>query len=172
MYLASAENDSKQVAAWGDRWLRELDTTKPTDDDERSALDIARVDAAGILGDPMRVIPALITSEQAMPENYNASLRLAQMQNAAKHYDEALAACDRGLQHVTGPLGRSWLLQTKADALLGKEQPADAERVLREALKAAQSIPVESSRNNNIKKIQARLDELANAQKNSDHKAQ
>ena len=72
---------------WGEEWLAELDATRPADDDERSALDIARVDAARVMGQPLRVLPDLIASEKAMPGNYNASLRVAQMQLAAGRRD-------------------------------------------------------------------------------------
>jgi len=153
MLLAQARGEKARVERLGDRWLSELDETRPQSDDEQSALDIARVDAASILGDPSRVLPALVLSEQAMPNNYNASLRLAQMEIPAKRYDDAVAACDRGLAHVTGPLGQAWLLQTKADALMRQGQPARARRVLEEALRAARGIGVTQARDNNIQKI-------------------
>src|SRR5215831_10095473 len=153
MLLAQARGEKARVERFGDRWLSELDETRPQGDDERSALDIARVDAASILGDPSRVLPALVLSEQAMPNNYNASLRLAQMEIPARRYDDAVAACDRGLAHVTGPLGQAWLLQTKADALMRQGQPARARRVLEEALRAARAIGVPQARDNNILRI-------------------
>jgi hypothetical protein len=71
---------------------------------------------------PKRILPALIASERAMPDNWNASLRVAQMESAAKNYAEAIAACNRGLSRTPCPAGRSWLLQTKADALTQKGQ--------------------------------------------------
>src|SRR5215472_3263424 len=153
MLLAQGRGEKARVERLSERWLHELDETRPESDDERSALDIARVDAASILGDPSRVLPALVSSEQAMPNNYNASLRLAQMEILAKRYDEAVRACDRGLAHVTGPLGRAWLLQTKADALMQQRQPADARRVLEQALRAARAIGVPQARDNNILRI-------------------
>lgn len=157
MYAALLRNDKATVQRLGNLWLKELDATKPTDDDERSALDIARVDAAALLGEPLRVLPALITSERLMPANYNASLRLAQMATEAGRYDEAVAACDRGLKHVDGPLGRTWLLQTKADALSRQGRLAAARRVLEEALSAAQQIGVKQSRERNVEKIVSAL---------------
>jgi tetratricopeptide (TPR) repeat protein len=165
MAVAQARGDKASVKRWGDRWLNELDSTKPVNDDERSALDIARVDAASILDDPARVLPQLIASEKAMPTNYNASLRLAQMEVAAKHYQQAIAACDRGLLHVSGAVGRSWLLQVKADALMQMSRPADAERVLEDALRAAQQIPAKQSRQNNIRSVSQKIKEADAAQK-------
>ena len=154
---AQTRGDKATVTRYGDLWLKELDATQPVDDDERSALDIARVDAASILDDPARVLPALEASAQAMPNNYNAFLRLAQMEDAAKQYDQALAACDRGLEHVTGPMGRSWLLQTKADAYWDAGRPEEARRALEEALKVAQEIGDQSMRDMNVDMISRKI---------------
>ena len=153
--MAAAKNrgDETAVTQWGDRWLKELDSTTPANDDERSALDIARVDAASLLGEPARVLPALITSERKMPLNYNASLRLAQMEVDAQQYEAAVAACDRGLRHVTGPIGRTWLLQTKADALVHENKLSAAHRVLQAALEAAKAIGVKQTRERNVEKV-------------------
>src|SRR5205085_8357448 len=111
---------------------------------------IARVDAARILGDPARVLPALVASERAMPTNYNASLRLAEIEVAARQFDLAVAACDRGLAHVTGPMGKTWLLETKADALIGKHESNQARRTLEEALLAARAISGDQNRDRNV----------------------
>jgi tetratricopeptide (TPR) repeat protein len=165
MYNAEVRGDRGTVSRWGERWLNELDATKPANDDERSALDVARVDAASVLGDPLRVLPALIASEQAMPNNYNASLRLAQMANEAKQYNQAIAACKRGLAHVSGPIGRTWLLQTEAEALSGKGQSVEAKRALEAALRSARLIGVKASRERNIGVISKALKEMENAAK-------
>ncbi|MBZ5537204.1 MAG: tetratricopeptide repeat protein [Acidobacteriia bacterium] len=165
MHDAEARGDKATLARWGDRWLNELEATRPANEDERSALDIARVDAASFLGAASRVLPALIASERAMPNNYNASLRLAQMEIEAKQYDEAIAACDRGLEHVSGPLGRTWLFETKADALTQSGQPSEARRVLDEALQSAQAIGVKQARDHNIERISSAIKELQKAAK-------
>ena len=165
MGQARDRGDSAAVARWGNQWLAELDATVPANDDERSALDIARVDAAAIMGNPQRVLPALIASEQAMPTNYNASLRLAQLEMDAGEYAKTIAACDRGLKHVTGPLGRSWLLQVKAEALRKKGNVAAARRTLEEALQAAQNIPGKQPRANNIARITEALKETQSTAK-------
>ena len=157
MYQAKIADDKATLNRWGDAWLKEIDSITPANDDERSALDVARVDAAGLLDDPKRVIPALMASEQAMPTNYNASLRLAQMLDEAKQYDESIAACDRGLRNVTGPLGRTWLLETKADALTEKGQKAEARAALEEALKAARLIGTKQARERNVQAVTKEL---------------
>jgi tetratricopeptide (TPR) repeat protein len=159
MNLSVARNDHAAAAKWGDRWLAELDAIKPGSDDERSALDIARVENIQVYGDPTRILPALIASERAMPDNYIASLRLAQMEIAAKHYDEAIAACDRGLARAPGANGRAWLLQIKARALGRKGNTAEARRALDEALQAAQAIPNKASRDMNVNSIKKALEQ-------------
>jgi tetratricopeptide (TPR) repeat protein len=161
MYLSLARDDKGSAAKWGDLWLVELDARKPANKEERSAVDIARVENVQILGDPERILPALITSERAMPHDWNASLRVAQMESAAKNYDEAIAACHRGLSRIPGPLGKSWLLQTKADVLRQKGQPAEARQALEEALQAAEAIPSASSREKNVSRIKQMLRESA-----------
>ena len=85
-----------------------------------------------------------------MPDNYNASLRFAQMANAAKRYDDALAACDRGLAQLTGPLAGAWLLQVKAQALTGKGDAAGARAALEEARKVAATIGSERMREHSL----------------------
>lgn len=120
MAAAQSRGDSTTATRWGHRWLDEIDAIRPKDDDERSALDIARVDAASTIGEPERVLSALAASERAMPDDYNASLKHAQMAVEARRYNEALEACRRGLAHVTGPVGRTTLLVTEANALEGK----------------------------------------------------
>ena len=160
MSAAKTRGDEVTVKKWGDLWLKELDSTTPASDDERSALDIARVDAASLLGDPLRVLPALIASARAMPTNYNASLRLAQMEIDARRYDEAIASCNHGLVHVTGPIGRTWLLQLKADALIRKNRLSAAQRVLESALSAARAIGLKQTRDRNVAKVQKTLAEI------------
>lgn len=161
MHAAESRGDTDTVARWGGRWLDEIEATVPASDDERTALDIARVDAVSILGTPARALPALEASERAMPDNYNASLRLAQVATAAKRYDEALAACERGLAHVTGPIGRTWVLETKAEALIGRGEAAAARRVLEEALRSAHTIGASRVRDGNIRRITRALAETA-----------
>lgn len=153
MQVAASAGDTTGQRRWGHRWLDEIESIRPKDDDERSALDIARVDAAGAIDEPDRVLPALLASERAMPANYNASLRLSQMLEAAKRYDEALAACDRGLKHVTGPLGRSWLYRTQADVFDDRGNRVGARAALVRALEEAKKIGEPRMRDNNVDRL-------------------
>ena len=158
MYISVNRNDNASAGKYGDRWLAELDAIKPESDDERSALDIARVENIQVYGDPHRILPALIESERAMPNNYIASLRLAQVESSAKRYGEAVAACDRGLQRNPGALGRSWLLQIKAKALQAEGKNAEAHKALEDALQAAQGIPAEKGREMNVSMIRKMME--------------
>jgi tetratricopeptide (TPR) repeat protein len=157
MKLSVVCNDNAAAAKFGDRWLAELDAIKPDSDEEHSALDIARVENIQAFGSPERILPALRASELAMPNNYIASLRLAQMELAAKHFDETIAACDRGLARAPGANGRAWLLQIKARALREEGNTAESRRILQEALQAAQEIPNQGSRNMNVDSIKKAL---------------
>ena len=157
MMLSLAREDKTAAQKWGDRGLAELDSIQPRSDEERTALDIARVENIQVYGDPKRILRALSASERAMPDSWNASLRVAQMERDAKDYDAAIAACGRGLSRAPGPLGRSWLLQTKADVLTKKGRTGDARRALEEALAAARGIPLQGTRESNLKRIKEAL---------------
>src|SRR5579864_2657777 len=165
MYISVNRNDNPTALKWGDRWLAELDAIKPATDDERAALDIARVENIQIVGDPERILPELKGSERVMPDNYIASLRVAQMENAAKHYDSALAACDRGLARSPGALGKSWLLQIKAQTLQAEGKTAQAREALEQALLAAKEIPNPKGRDSNVARIEQMLQPAENSAK-------
>jgi len=157
MYISLNRNDKSAAEKYGERWLAELDAIQPRSDDERSALDIARVENIQVYGDPNRILPALIESERAMPNNYIASLRLAEIEEAAKRYDGAIAASDRGLARSPGANGRAWLLRIKAECLRAEGKTAEAHQSLEEGLKAAQEIPTQMGRDMNISMIQKML---------------
>lgn len=63
MIAAQGRKDGAGVKHWGDAWLQDIDAGTPSTDNERTALDIARVDVASLLDDPSRVLPALQASE-------------------------------------------------------------------------------------------------------------
>jgi tetratricopeptide (TPR) repeat protein len=157
MMVAVAHHDNGAAAKWSDHWLAELDAIKPASDDERSALDIARVENIQEYGDANRILPALLESEKAMPKNYVASLRLAQAELLAKRYDDAVAAIDRGLARKPGAMGKSWLLQMKADVLSKEGKTLEARRTLQTALEASRQIPSPRSRNNAMERITKQL---------------
>ena len=133
--------------------MAELDAIHPASDDERTAADIARVENIDVFGDATRILPALLESERLLPESWNASLRVAQMESKAKQYDASIAACNRGLTRSPGPLGRAWLLEVKADGLRTEKRVAEVRLTLAQALEAAQDIPFGRTRDSNLTKI-------------------
>ncbi len=160
MLIAVAHHDNVAAAKWGDLWLQELDAIRPASDEQRAALDIARVENIQTYGDPKRILPALARSEHEMPNSYFASLRLAEAQLLAAQYDDAIATCDRGLARSPGAVGQSWLLQIMAEALVHLGKKTAARRALQQALIAAQTIPSPNSRKNNIQAIDRMLRQL------------
>jgi tetratricopeptide (TPR) repeat protein len=165
MYISVNRKDEVSAGRYGARWLAELDGIKPRSDEERTALDIARVENIQVYGDPNRVLPALMHSERVMPDSYIASLRLAQVEQMAKRYDEAVAACDRGLARSPGALGKAWLLLIKAQAFDAQGKIAEKRKTLEAALHAAQQIPATASRENNIARIKQMLAESESSAK-------
>lgn len=161
MILALSRNDKSTAAKWGDRWLAELDAIRPASEEERTAVDIARVENIDVFGDPQRILPELLASECAMPGSWNASLRVAQMESKANKFAEAIAACERGLSRAPGPLGRSWLLQVKASALREEGRTAEARSALEEALQIAGGIPLDRTRESNVKRIKDALESIS-----------
>ena len=161
MVAAQNRNASDENVKWGKRWLQEIDQVVPSSDDERSGLDVARVDAVLLLGEPALALQALEVSERAMPKNYTASSRLARVAEAAGRHDEALAACDRGLLHVDGPIGRTGLLLTKASALRGKGELSRATETAHLAFQAARTIPNPYNRANAEKRASDLIASLA-----------
>ena len=95
-----------------------------------------------------------------MPRNYTASARLAAVAEAARRYDEALAACDRGLALVDGPIGRTGLLLTKARALKGKGDLPRARETAALALQAAGTIGNEHIRGNTLRRVSRLMAQL------------
>src|SRR5579862_6663512 len=72
MMLALSRDDKKTASRLGDLWLAELDAISPTSDEERTAVDIARVENIDVFGDPNRILPELLASERAMAHSWNA----------------------------------------------------------------------------------------------------
>jgi hypothetical protein len=55
-------------------------------------------------------------------------------------------------------VGRSWLLQTKADALTRKGKTAEARHALDAALEAAHNIPNQGTREHTVERIKKKLE--------------
>jgi len=92
-----------------------------------------------------------------MPDKYIASLRLAEMEVAAKQYEEAIATCQRGLARRPGAFAKTWLLEIEAEALEKKGRMTEARQLLQEALKVADQIPSVVSRDRVVAAIKKAL---------------
>ena len=158
---AQQRGDTVAVARWDAHWMDDLDAITPRSEDERTALDVARSDAANDSAAIARAIPALRSSERAMPMNYNASLRLAQLEVDAGRFDDALAACARGFARGPGPIGRTWLFEIEAQARSGKGDIKGARRSIAAARHAADGIIETRNRENNLRRIGRMEGELA-----------
>jgi hypothetical protein len=161
MGSAQLRGDTLQIARWGTRALDEIDGITPHGQDERTALDIARVEMMWDRRSAERVIPALAASERAMPGSDVASVRLAQAELAAGRCADARAACARGLRRARGPIVRTWLCELEARAWLGMKQPAAARRALARARAAAQAIGTPENRESNLRTIARLMAEAA-----------
>ena len=80
-------------------------------------------------------------------------MRLADVAEELGRHDEALAACERGLQHADGPILRNGLQMIRAGALLAKGQRGPAREALAEAEKAANAIGNERVRRNKLGRV-------------------
>lgn len=161
MGSARLRGDTLEVARWGTRALDEIDRITPRSPDERTALDIARIEMVWDRRSAERVIPALAASERAMPGSDVASVRLAQAELEAERYADARAACARGLRRARGPIVRTWLRELEARAWLGMRQPAAARRALERARAAAQAIGTPANRESNLRTIARLMAETA-----------
>jgi hypothetical protein len=122
-----------------------------------SALDIACLENIQTVAIQHASLPALRASEAAMPNNYIASLRLAQMEMALKHYDDTSPPAIADWP-APGANGRARLPQIEARA---GGQIAEAHRALAQALQAAQNIPIKGSRDMNLPMIKNALQATA-----------
>ena len=149
---------SKAVTA---RYLAFIDQLPPwRSDDERMARDLALLRATVKAGVPERAIPVLEASERALPDDDNASARLATAYTAARRYADAIAACTRGLARKPGPTATARFLGSRATAEATLGDAAAATRDLASALAAAAQITVRDQREMTQQQLQHQLDAL------------
>jgi tetratricopeptide (TPR) repeat protein len=124
---------------------------------ERSVFDAHRVSACLALGEPGRVVPALVQSEKDFPGDYNPPQRLAIAYGAMKKYDEALAASDRAMERAYGPR-KLVVYRTRAGLYKDKGDAAAAKRTLEEMLAYAEAQPKEQVSERTIASIRKQLE--------------
>jgi len=149
---AQRRGDSLATERWGTRALAAVDAIRPAGHDEAIALDIVRVELVWDKRSAAHVIPTLVRSERANGDP-NTSIRLAQVDDFAGRYDDAIAACRRGLARAEGPVVRTWLLELEAEAWLGRADPGRARVALAEARRSAREIGSATNRALNLRRI-------------------
>lgn len=128
---------------------------------ERTVFDAHLTSACLALGQPERVIPALLASEKDFPDDYNPPQRLAIAYGAMKRYDEALAASDRAMARAYGPR-KLVVYRTRVDLLKKKGDPEAARKTLEEMLAYAEALPAEQRADGTIASIRKQLEEAKN----------
>ncbi len=106
----------------------------------RAAFDGQRLEAAIRLGEPRRVLPALLASERDLPDEFVPLTNLAVVYLEIGTPRDALAAADRALARAEGPRRiRVLVLRARAQDALGRRM--DARATLERALAEAAALP-------------------------------
>ncbi len=151
--------EKKVLEAWAT--YLEGEAAKAKTPAERTVFDAHRTSACLALGQPERVIPALLASEKDFPEDYNPPQRLAIAYGAMKRYDDALAASDRAMALAYGPR-KLVVYRTRVDLLKKKGDAEGARKALEEMLAYAESLPAEQRSDRTIASIRKQLEEAKN----------
>ena len=154
---AKDEPGAKETAgAWAA--FLEREAGRAATPDGRAVFDSHRLTAYLELGQPERAIPMLEASERDLPSDYNPPARLAVAFNAMKRWDDSLAVSQRALAKAYGPR-RLRILQTRADAFVGRGDKDSARRVLEDALAIAKALPKPRA-DRAVASLQKRIDSL------------
>ncbi|WNG61593.1 thiol reductase thioredoxin [Archangium gephyra] len=127
--------------ALAEKWLTFLEgeAAKAPTPEQRTVFDSHRIGAALLLGDPMRVVPAIEQSEKDLPDDYNPPARLANLYRRLGRLDDALAASTRALSKVQGGR-RLRVLSERADIYVARGEKDAAVRTLEEAIAYAKTL--------------------------------
>jgi tetratricopeptide (TPR) repeat protein len=136
--LARDEAGAKALAQ---EWLTFLEgeAARAPTPEQRTVFDSHRIVAALVLGDLMRVVPAIEQSEKDLPDDYNPPARLANLYRRLGRLDDSLAASSRALAKVQGGR-RLRVLSERADIHLARGERDAAVRTLQEALAYAKTL--------------------------------
>lgn len=149
----------KTLEAWAS--YLEGEAAKAKTPTERTVFDAHRVSACLALGQPERVVPALVQSEKDFPDDYNPPQRLASAYGAMKKYDEALAASDRAMARAYGPR-KLVVYRTRAGLYKDKGDAAASKKTLEEMLAYAEALPKEQVNERTIASIRKQLEAAPN----------
>ncbi len=133
--------DEAGAKALAEQWLSFLEgeAARAPTPEQRTVFDSHRISASLVLGDPMRVVPAIEQSEKDLPDDYNPPARLANLYRRLGRLDDALAASTRALAKVQGGR-RLRVLSDRADIHLARGERDAAARTLEEALAYAKTL--------------------------------
>jgi tetratricopeptide (TPR) repeat protein len=136
-----AEKDEAGAKALAGQWLTFLEgeAAKAPTPEARAVFDSHRIASAMVLGDLMRVVPAIEQSERDLPDDYNPPARLANLYRRLGRLDDALAASTRALAKVQGGR-RLRVLSDRADIHLARGERDAAVRTLEDALAYAKTL--------------------------------
>ncbi len=167
--LVSAREDAGDEAGARDvarQWAAFLDgeAGRAKTPAQRTVYDSHRLAAYMAMGEPQLAIPMLEASERDFPEDYNPPARLAVAYNDMKRWDDAIAASDRALADAYGPR-KLRILQTRADACVGKGDVDGARHTLEEAVTVAEALPPGQRSDATIERLQGKLSALSTASK-------
>jgi tetratricopeptide (TPR) repeat protein len=137
-----ARGDARGARTLAREWLAFLDgeAARARTPLARAAFDGQRLEAALSLGEPHRVLRALLASERDLPGEFVPAANLAALYLALERPRDAIAAADRALARAEGPR-RIRVLVTKARALEALGDRAGARGVLERALSDAAALP-------------------------------
>jgi hypothetical protein len=137
-----ARGDARGAQALARSWLAflEREAARAKGPLARAAFDGQRLEAALRLGEPRRVLAALLASERDLPDEFVPSANLAVLHLELGRPADALAAADRALARADGPR-RIRVLVTKARALEALGDRAAARDTLRQAISDAAALP-------------------------------
>jgi tetratricopeptide (TPR) repeat protein len=136
-----AAKDEAGAKALAGQWLSFLEgeAAKAPTPEARTVFDSHRIASAMVLGDLMRVVPAIEQSEKDLPDDYNPPARLANLYRRLGRLDDALAASTRALAKVQGGR-RLRVLSDRADIHLARGERDAAVRTLEDALAYAKTL--------------------------------
>src|SRR6266540_2241190 len=137
-----ARGDRSGARVLSREWLSflEREAARATTPLARAAFDGQRLEAALRLGEPRRVLPALLASERDLPDDFVPPANLAAVYLELGRAADAIGAADRALALAQGPR-RVRVLVTKARALDALGNRVAARETVRRALSDAAALP-------------------------------
>ncbi|HEX8823889.1 MAG TPA: tetratricopeptide repeat protein [Archangium sp.] len=160
-----AAKDEPGTKALAEQWLTFLEgeAARAPTPEARTVFDSHRISAALVLGDLMRVVPAIEQSERDLLNDYNPPARLANLYRRLGRLDDALAASTRALAKVRGGR-RLRVLSDRADIHLARGERDAAVRTLEEALAYAKTLSEAQASQRQVAALEKKLADVKGRQ--------